>query len=127
MIKIALCICIVFVLSGCIWWKEYHKYKNFYYVVNGEADQDVYDNNKELLYESVNIFSVQKNWNYIICNNEKRTKDGSPVDLKGEVMYDHVTADCTVYDSSHEKLWEDILDSEFPRWWQALVEITNKY
>ncbi len=107
------------VLILLIWWyflinkKEFKKYWNFYYVINWEkfsnSEMSIYDLDKNLLYDNITFFNIRtRNWNYIICDNEKHYRNWKEIDRfsSGDV-FDELETDCKVYNSVHELLWSN--------------------
>jgi len=106
-------------------WPSYIEYKGYFYKVYGEADISVYDWSKKLLYEHINIFHINKNGNYIICENEKRFQNGKELSL-GAAVFDQIQSDCNIYDSDNILLWKEKLDS-WITFIQDINEILNKF
>jgi hypothetical protein len=105
--------------------QEFVEYKGYYYVIHWEALMTVYNHNKEILYDDVNMFYVWKTKNYIICKNEQRYMNWVKVPMKWEILYDRLESDCTIYNSQNQQLDTMRLDAWFSEWGKKLTVVDD--
>ena len=99
-----------------------------YYTVLGDNLTNIYDKEKNILYQNVNSFFVSKDtWTYIICENEQHFLEWEEVKDITSALYDSLTADCKIYDKGHWYLDSYQLDSPILGWAKQLEDKIKEY